>query len=509
MSKARPNILILMVDQLSARALAAYGHHLVKSPHIDEIAARGTVFEHFYSNFPLCAPARLAFMTGRLCSTIGAWDNAAQLPSDIPTFAHYLRLLGYRTCLSGKMHFIGPDQLHGFAERLTTDIYPADFAWTPNWAAGPADDKPSGISMNNVLQAGPCVRSLQMDYDDEVEHFAVQRLYDLAREPEATRKPFFLTVSFSHPHPPFTAGQAHWDRYTDDEIDAPAVPPIPVGQRDAQSQWLHASHGADRQPVTADHVRAARRAYYAMVSYVDDKVGCLLETLRLCGFADDTIVVFTADHGEMLGERGMFYKQSFFEASVRVPLIVCAPGRFAARRVAAPMSLVDLLPTFIELAGGNVPWPEPMDGVSLVPLLEGVEASFRSVISEYTDMGVIAPCRMVRQGRWKYVYTHGHPAQLFDLEADPRELSNRAGQPLVAEVEARLLAAVLAGWDADAVHRDVLASQRRRLFLKQAAAASGVDHDWSWQATRDDHRRFVRASGAAGAKARARFPFVR
>ena len=507
--KQPPNILFVMADQMAAAPLPCYGGRVVKAPHLSALAKAGHVFDAAYCNSPICAPSRFSMLTGRLPTAIGAFDNASELPASVPTLAHALAAAGYQTILAGKMHFIGPDQLHGFAERLTTDIYPADFAWTPNWAAGPADDKPSGISMNNVLQAGPCVRSLQMDYDDEVEHFAVQRLYDLAREPEATRKPFFLTVSFSHPHPPFTAGQAHWDRYTDDEIDAPAVPPIPVGQRDAQSQWLHASHGADRQPVTADHVRAARRAYYAMVSYVDDKVGCLLETLRLCGFADDTIVVFTADHGEMLGERGMFYKQSFFEPSVRVPLIVSAPGRFAARRVAAPMSLVDLLPTFIELAGGNVPWPEPMDGVSLVPLLEGVEASFRSVISEYTDMGVIAPCRMVRQGRWKYVYTHGHPAQLFDLEADPRELSNRAGQPLVAEVEARLLAAVLAGWDADAVHRDVLASQRRRLFLKQAAAASGVDHDWSWQATRDDHRRFVRASGAAGAKARARFPFVR
>ena len=149
-----------------------------------------------------------------------------------------------------------------------------------------------------------------------------------------------------------------------------------------------------------------------------------------------------------------------------------------------------------------------MDGASLVPLLQGEATPIRPVISEYTDMGVIAPCRMVREGRWKYVYTHGHPAQLFDLGADSLELSNRAGEPAVAAVEAHLRAAVLAGWDADAVHRDVLASQRRRLFLKQAATASGVDHDWSWQAMRDDHRRFVRASGAAGAKARARFPFV-
>ena len=210
----------------------------------------------------------------------------------------------------------------------------------------------------------------------------------------------------------------------------------------------------------------------------------------------------------MLGERGMFYKQCFFEPSVRVPLIVHAPARFEARRVAAPVSLVDVLPTFIELAGGGIAWPEPMDGASLMPWLDGAGAPPRRVISEYTDMGVVAPCRMLRDGRFKYIYTHGHPAQLYDLEADPRELRNLAGDPEHAAVESTLRTAVLANWDADAVHRDVLASQRRRLFLKQAAAASGVSHDWSWQATRDDRRRFVRAGGAAGAKARARFPFV-
>jgi choline-sulfatase len=149
-----------------------------------------------------------------------------------------------------------------------------------------------------------------------------------------------------------------------------------------------------------------------------------------------------------------------------------------------------------------------MDGASLVPWLRGDSAAPRRVISEYTDMGVIAPCRMVREGTHKYLYTHGHPPQLYDLADDPHELRNRAGDPAFAAIEAALHAAVLAGWDADAVQREVLASQRRRLFLKQADAAAGIVHDWNHQATRDDQRRFVRASGAAGTKARARFPFV-
>jgi choline-sulfatase len=506
--RSKPDILFIQVDQMAAAPLPLYGGLHVLAPHLQALAAGGTVFDAAYCNSPICAPSRFSMMTGRLPTAIGAYDNASELPAAIPTLAHFLGHSGYHTILAGKMHFVGPDQLHGFAERLTTDIYPADFAWTPNWAAGPRD-RPSGISMANVLQAGPCVRSMQMDYDDEVEHLAVQRLYDLAREPQ--RKPFFLAASFSHPHPPYTAGQPWWDRYRHDEIDMPAVPPIPLDQRDIHSQWLHASHSADVQTVTDEQVRNARHAYYANISYIDDKVGRLLQVLLDCGMAADTAVVFTSDHGEMLGERGMWYKQTFFEPSVRVPLVVRQPGANCTRRVTSPVSLVDLLPTLMDWAGGRGDWPEPLDGSSWQPLLEGAQSigtSARSVVSEYTDMGVIAPARMLRTGDHKYVHTHGHPPQLYDLRADPRELHNLAGRPELAQLEACLRGTLLDRWDGDAITADVLASQRRRLYLKEAMQTTQPRASWDFQARRDDSRRFVRAHGAAGAKALARFPFV-
>src|SRR5690606_13385120 len=156
---------------------------------MSRLAEGGVVFDAAYCNSPICAPSRFSMLSGRLPTAIGAYDNAAEFPASIPTLPYYLAPPGYRTTPSGTMRFSGPDQLHGYEERLTTDISPPDFAWTPDWRAGPSD-KPSGISMRNVTEAGTCVRSLQMDYDDEVEHFAVQRLYDLAREPD--RSPFFL-----------------------------------------------------------------------------------------------------------------------------------------------------------------------------------------------------------------------------------------------------------------------------------------------------------------------------
>lgn len=506
----QPNILFIMADQMAAAPLPMYGGQVVQAPHLHTLASQGIVFENAYCNSPICAPSRFSMLSARLPTKIGAYDNASEFPASTPTLAHYLCHAGYRTILAGKMHFIGPDQLHGYEERLVTDIYPADFSWTPNWLAGPTD-KPSGISLRNVTQAGQCVRSLQLDYDDEVAYFAQQKLYDLARD--ADRRPFFLTVSFSHPHPPFTISAEYWNRYNHEAIDAPAVSTIPVHERDALSQWLHLSHGGDVTPITDAQLRNARHAYYSMISYVDDQVGRLLNTLQQCGFGDNTVVVFTSDHGEMLGERGMWYKQSFFEPSVRIPLVMQVPaalGMTPGKRVQQPVSLVDILPTLLDLADPNPDFVDPIDGRSLVPLMSGDEALVvpEPVISEYTDMGVIAPARMIRHKKHKLIYTLGYPLQLYDLEADPLERHNLAPDPSYENVKKHLLDLVLDSWDPDTLYQDILASQKRRLFLKQVAAKSGKLPDWSFQAGHDDTQRFVRAYGAAGSKAKARFPYV-
>ena len=507
-----PNILFVMADQLTPGALPMYGNAVVKAPHLASLAERSTVFANAYCNFPICAPSRYSMLTGKLPHSIEAWDNAAELSAALPTINHYLRRAGYRTILSGKMHFVGPDQLHGYHERLITDIYPADFAWVPDWTEGPRN-APTGISMRNVLDAGECLRSLQIDYDDETEHLAQQKLYDLARD--TARGPFFLTVSFSHPHSPYTASAEHWNRYRHDEIDMPRVAPIPVEQLDTHSRWLYYSHGRDRMQVEERHVRNARHAYYGMVSYVDDKVGRLMETLRATGLDRDTAVVFASDHGEMLGERGMWYKQTFFEPSARVPLMVSLPGRPGARTVESVVSLVDLFPTLLDLAGAGQPTElaSPIDGASLVPLIQGNAAGWRDeAISEYSDMGVCAPCRMVRSGSLKYVYTHGHPAQLFDLAADPLELRNVSGEARYAADEARLAKRILEGWDPDDIHARVLRSQSERRLVYEASGRPGERNNWSHKVRPDDDRRFVRGGGdvegTVAAKSRARFPHV-
>ncbi|HSH90239.1 MAG TPA: choline-sulfatase [Ramlibacter sp.] len=509
----RPHIVLLMADQLAAPAMSLYGGTVMQTPALAQLAAEGVVFDNAYCNFPICAPSRYSMLTGRLPHAIGAFDNASELPSELPTMAHYLAAAGYRTILAGKMHFVGADQLHGYRERLTTDIYPADFLWVPDWSKGPGY-KPTGVGMGHVVDAGPCVRNMQIDYDEEVEHAAVQKIYDLAREGSAD--PVFLTVSFTHPHPPFVAPQDHWDRYDPGRIDAPWVPEIPYERLDPHSQWLYLAHGQDRHAVTPARVRNARHAYYAMASYVDEKIARVLEALQKSGMADDAIVVFCGDHGEMMGERGMWFKQTFYEWSSRVPLVVRWPGRIAPGRRTAPCSLVDLLPTFLDVASqdgaAHVSAVDPLDGHSLLPsLIGGVDDQMNDVICEYSAEGVQAPSRMVRRGDFKYVYTLGLPPMLFDLRADPQELDDLAGRAPWADVQAQLHARLVADWDPEATNARIRASQRRRLFLREIALRDDAFPHWTFEARAGDSDRYVRpasATGAVGPKPRMRFPFV-
>ena len=200
---SKPNIVIIMADQLAPHFTGAYGHKVAKTPYIDALAARGMRFDAAYCNSPLCAPSRFAFMSGQLISRIAAYDNASEFRATVPTFAHYLKALGYRTCLSGKMHFVGPDQKHGFEDRVTTDIYPSDFAWTPDWEAPDERIDKWYHNMQTVKESGVAVATFQTDYDDEVGFAARRWLIEQGRDHAAGEgAPFALVASFIHPHDP-------------------------------------------------------------------------------------------------------------------------------------------------------------------------------------------------------------------------------------------------------------------------------------------------------------------
>jgi choline-sulfatase len=502
----RANILILMADQMNPAFLPSYGHAVVKAPVLEALTQGGVIFDSAYCNSPLCAPSRFAFMAGRLPSEIGAYDNAAEFRSEIPTFAHYLRHAGYRTVLSGKMHFCGADQLHGFEERLTTDIYPADFGWTPDWQQ--PEVRPSWYhNMSSVVDAGTCVRTNQLDFDDEVVFSAKKKLYEMARD--ADDRPFCMVVSMTHPHDPYAITQEYWDLYRDEDVELPRVRIAPE-DLDAHSQRLRHVSNMEHEPVTETQIRAARRAYFGAISYVDRQFGALHQTLKDIGAADDTIIIVLGDHGDMLGERGLWYKMNFFEGGARIPLIVHAPKFFRAHRVAGSVSLIDILPTLAEIAqDGTAPdFAGPIEGRSLLPHLAGT-GGHDEVIGEYLAEGALAPLVMIRRGRHKFIHTPTDPDQLYDLVADPDERRNLAGEAESHDLVRAFRQEVAGRWDLEGLKAEVIASQVRRRLV-DAAGRQGKHHSWDHQPFEDAGQRFMRNHiDLDDLEAMARFPAIR
>ncbi|MGB0905211.1 MAG: choline-sulfatase, partial [Mangrovicoccus sp.] len=390
-----------------------------------------------YTASPLCAPGRASFMSGQLPSSTGVYDNAAEFASAIPTYAHHLRRAGYHTCLSGKMHFVGPDQLHGFEERLTTDVYPPDFGWTPDYRKPGERIDWWYHNMGSVTGAGVAEITNQLEFDDEVAYNATRKVYDLGRRKED--RPWCLTVSFTHPHDPYVARKKYWDLYEDCEHLLPQVGDLGYEAQDPHSKRIFDANDWRSFTISDEDIRRSRRAYFANISYLDDKIGEILEALRGTDQEEDTIILFVSDHGDMLGERGLWFKMSFFEGSARVPLMISAP-QMAPGRVDLPVSNIDICPTLCDLAQVSLaevmPWT---NGESLVPLGQGGTRQ-SPVAMEYAAEASYAPMVALRQGKWKFTRCRLDPEQLFDLEADPHELTNLAGSPDYADVLAEFQA---------------------------------------------------------------------
>jgi choline-sulfatase len=480
---SRPNFLIFMVDQLAGTLFPDGPAPFLHAPNLAALAARSMRFEAAYCASPLCAPSRASFMTGQLPSRTGVYDNAAEFAADIPTFAHHLRRAGYLTCLSGKMHFVGPDQLHGFEERLTTDIYPADYGWTPDYGHPGQRIDWWYHNMGSVTGAGVAEITNQLEYDDEVAFLAEQRLHDLARR--ADPRPWALTVSFTHPHDPYVARQRFWDLYEGCAALDPSEPAVAFDELDRHSQRLLIASDHTAFEITAEHVRAARRGYFANISYVDEQIGAILGVLDRCGFGEETVVVFTSDHGDMLGERGLWFKMSFREGSARVPLMFAGPG-IAPGRQARPVSSLDVCPTLAALAEIDDVAPF-VDGESLA----GGGGARGPVPMEYAAEGSASPMVCLREGRFKLVLSLTDPPLLYDVVADPGEAHDLADDPGYATILAALAAKAGARWDLAAFDAGVRASQARRRVVYEAlrqGAHAAWDHQPRWSAA----ERFMR-----------------
>lgn len=479
--EARPNFLIIMADQQSPHVLGCAGDRLVRTPNLDKLAAGGVRFTANYCGSPLCVPSRMTFLTSRSCSQIDVWSNACVLDSETPTFPGALATAGYEAVLAGRMHFVGPDQRHGFTRRTIGDVGqgrpPADTERRKGWLLAPLSGETTGQSKSAVETAGPG-RTGYMAYDDAVTESACQFLAEWDRQPGG--KPLALVVGYVLPHCPYVCPPDLF-RYYYSRVKVPRLPP-------GYLEGLHPAERKDRQTrgfdeLSDEQMRVALAAYYGLVEYHDRLCGRVLDALRHTRFAANTVVIYTSDHGDMAGEHRAWTKSLLYEASVGVPMIWSWPGRFrqdaAVDRVT---SLLDVGPTLMELAGA--PPMKDVTGRSLAGLLRlggDVTAWPDIALAECSSYKLDHPVRMLREGPWKIIYHHGYERpQLFNLAEDPQEMHDRAADPACAAVCQRLLARVRAGWDGQRVAQALArCPERSREVLKRARAHATPTAD-SW-----------------------------
>lgn len=481
MEHAKPNIVMIMADQLAADMVGALGHPVVKTPNIDRLVQSGVTFENAYCNSPICAPSRASFVSGKHVGKIGVYDNGSEFPAGIPTFLHHLRRGGYETVLSGKMHFVGPDQLHGFERRLTKDIHTAAFDLTPDWTRGVYHNHGTGVE--RLQHPGVCEINNNLDYDEKVLHRTLEQIRTFKRKQE--KRPFFLCSSFFHPHDPFHITAEYWNLYHDAEIPMPDVPGEAMEEMHPFNQWIQKHHEVDICELTDEEILKNRRAYYGMVTYFDHKVGQIIHELERLNMMDNTIILVTSDHGEMLGEHGMWFKRTFYDPAVKVPLIISYPDHFpAGKSINEVVSLVDLAATIMELA--NVPdydkWISEMDGDSFAKLVtSGKDKEWKDeALSEYYGEGPIRPMAMLRKGRYKYVYVHEHEPLFYDLKEDPHEVHNLAQLPVYKSLIEKFKVRMTSELDMPSIQKNIIQSQQERLLLAEALQ-SGKKTSWDYK----------------------------
>ncbi|MGP1396304.1 MAG: sulfatase-like hydrolase/transferase [Inquilinaceae bacterium] len=479
----QPNLLFLMSDQHSQRLAGCYGDPLVRTPNLDRLAARGVTFDNAYTPSPLCVPARMSLLTGNHPSSQDCWTNSDPLASTIPTTAHAAGAAGYRPVLIGRMHAIGPDQMHGYAEREVGDH-------STNWVGGTAHslgilDRTNDPFRVSIERSGPGQSSYEL-HDDDVAAATVARIGAIAEgRRNGDDRPFFLVSSYLLPHQPYVAKTDDYALY-DGKVGGPEQPPAPP---DREHPYLAAwrRHTGIETLDYADIVRS-RTAYYALVTAFDRMVGRVLDALQESGLTDNTLIVYVSDHGDQIGERGLWWKQTFYEESVKVPMILSWPGHLpAGERRSQIVNLIDLAPTLCEAL--SAPALPGIDGRSFLGIardraLPWLDQTF----SEYCTDGMSpwtlpepVQQRMIRSGPWKLVYYHGYRPQLFNLDDDPGEIRDLAEDPAHAAIRDALVDRVLAGWDPEAIASRIARTRPRKELLRT----------WSRQVQPPDQHRWT------------------
>ncbi|WDR03940.1 sulfatase-like hydrolase/transferase [Devosia algicola] len=461
------NLIVIMADEHRRDYLGASGHRLVQTPNIDALAARGTRFTAAYTPSPLCVPARSAFATGRPIRDVGAWCNACAYDGEQESWHHRLRNAGHHVHSIGKLHFRGAE---GDDNGFSHSEMPMNIVDGQGDVLGLIRDRniERGAANKMADMAGPG-ESVYTNYDRDISARAQIWLRETA--PQITDKPWVLFVSLVAPHFPLTAPPEFYYRYDQTQIDMPKQYPNDQRPQHPYLNDYQSVFAYDRFFKTDADVKRAIAGYMGLCSFVDHQVGEVIKSLAASGLSEQTRIVYTSDHGDNLGARGLWGKSTLYEESVGIPLIVCGPDIEAGAVREQPRSLIDVSRFILDATGCS------SQGFGEVDLFSDDDVS---VISEYHGTGSRSGAYMLRWGKWKYVHYALYDAQLFDLESDPEELQNLADDPAHADQVKQCLAMLQSRLDPDAVHLDALAEQRRRIDALGGEAAILAREDYGF-----------------------------
>jgi choline-sulfatase len=442
------NLLYILSDEHNRDSLGCYGHPLVKTPNLDRLAEQGVTFRSAYTNCPICVPARASLATGQYVHKIRYWDNAFPYDGRVPGWGHRLIDAGHRVDSVGKLHYRSRDDGDGFSEKyLPLNVVDG----VGDVMGSIRDEIPVRTgSRAGITTAGPG-SSTYLDYDVEIANQCCRWL-EAAAERNQPDKPWVLFASFVCPHPPFIAPPELYDLYPLDEISLPVQNSLEDRPSHPALQAIRETMQYD-EPFTDEEIRRVTAAYFGACTHLDLQIGHLLDTLAATGLASNTRIIYTSDHGESMGRRGLWGKFTMYEESVAVPLIMAGAGLPCGETRDDLVTLVDSYQTILEAVGQPLSDQEQeLPGRSLWPIAAGDKVE-RIAFSEYHAVGSHGASYMVRRGRYKYVHYVSAPAQLFDLETDPQEVVDLAADPQLSAVRNELEMELRGILDPDAIDR--------------------------------------------------------
>lgn len=467
----KPNLLYIHSDQHTPSVLGCYGDPIVKTPNMDALAKSGAMFTNAYAPSPICTPSRMSTLTGRYPYKTECWTNYNVLDSGIPTFAHAMGAGGYRPILFGRMHSIGPDQLHGYAERYIGD-HCSNYVDSLDVDHGELQGAP--FPQRESLQKSGSGQNAYQVHDEDVNKAAVNYINEtLAKKDDG--EPFCLTVGYMLPHQPYVARKEDYDLYKDiitmPKVETPFSEELHPHIRD----WRR---DKDIAEVTEEEIKRARAAYWGLVTRTDIMIGEIIQALKDNNLYENTIVVYSSDHGDQVGEHSLWWKMTFYENSVKVPLIISWPEKIKGGQVFDNIvSSLDISATMLDALG--CPELPNIQGRSLMPLMQGNDNIENKVFSEFCNhKGMIH--RMIRKGDYKFNYYLGHPNQLFNMKEDPDELNDLINHSDYQDLAKELEIEVLDGWDPVAIEQKILAKRKDYEMVEGWAKEINPENQYYW-----------------------------